>query len=257
MPLWDYSWKTSDGVRHEGVMSAESKDAVYKTLNEKGIRPIKVSERMIVKGGIRSLRKRDWTVLAVVLAAAVLVALLFARKTVPVPAVPASSGTGTQSRPRTDTVSSQVVMVDFRRVRPLPRRQIDGFANLDFAKIFTHPSEAFLASFAAPGDLSRLSPLTDAAAADFFDAFEEDIRSETNDTASVVTLKRVVAGMKREAESYLESGKSAEDLAKWLAARQRMEASFRHEMDGKVRGGGLTRDEANVVLRDAGLKELE
>ena len=79
MRTWVYSWKSSDGLRHEGEMGAPNKDAVYDALRERGIRAIKVTERIqpIVRRGFRGLRKRDWTLilLAVVFAALVLTAL--------------------------------------------------------------------------------------------------------------------------------------------------------------------------------------
>ena len=39
-----YSYKTSDGVRHESTFEAKSNDAVFAALREKGIRPMKVWE---------------------------------------------------------------------------------------------------------------------------------------------------------------------------------------------------------------------
>lgn len=260
MSTWDYSWKTSDGVRHEGVITAATKDEVYTTLKAQGIRPIKVSARIVVKGGIRSLRKRDWMVIAVALALTAVAAAFFASKERPVPSEPAPQPVTAERQPRPSRsghVQSQVVMVDFRRVRPLPRRQIEGADAMDFGAIFAHPAEAYLAAFAEPGSIRRIPKLTERISSDFFDAFEEDILTATNDTPAMITLKRVVAGLKREAESYLESGKSATELAKWLESRQRMEASYRRELHEKVRSGGISREEANVVLKDAGLKELE
>ena len=61
MRTWVYSWKSPDGLRHEGEMGAPNKDAVYAALREKGIRAIKVTERIqpVVKRGLKGLRKRD------------------------------------------------------------------------------------------------------------------------------------------------------------------------------------------------------
>ena len=67
MRVWVYSYKTSDGLRHEGEMGAPSKDDVYSELRRQGIRPIRVDERIVpvVKKGFRGLRKRDWSLVLV------------------------------------------------------------------------------------------------------------------------------------------------------------------------------------------------
>ena len=81
MRSWTYSYMTSDGLRHEGEMSAPSKDDVYSELRKRGIRAIKVQERIqpVVKRGFGGLRKRDWTVIAVIAALIAAAVALFAR----------------------------------------------------------------------------------------------------------------------------------------------------------------------------------
>ena len=39
---YTYAYKTSDGARHEAAMEAESRDAVFAALRERGIKAIKV-----------------------------------------------------------------------------------------------------------------------------------------------------------------------------------------------------------------------
>lgn len=69
MRTWVYSYKTSDGLRHEGEMQAPSKDAVYTELRKQGIRAIRVDERIapVINRGLKGLRKRDWLFLAAIL----------------------------------------------------------------------------------------------------------------------------------------------------------------------------------------------
>lgn len=68
MRTWTYSYKTSDGLRHEAEMSAPTKDDVYAALRERGIRAIRVTERIapVVHRGFAGLRKRDWSLIAAV-----------------------------------------------------------------------------------------------------------------------------------------------------------------------------------------------
>lgn len=70
---YTYAYKTSDGTRHEEAMEAESREAVFAALREKGIRAIKVvaADGSKANGEIRGIRKR-------VLAASVVGAALLA-----------------------------------------------------------------------------------------------------------------------------------------------------------------------------------
>ena len=78
MRVWTYTWKSSDGLRHEGEMGAPSKDDVYAELRKRGIRAIKVTERIapVIRKGFRGLRKRDIWCLVVIGAVLVAVTLL-------------------------------------------------------------------------------------------------------------------------------------------------------------------------------------
>ena len=78
---WTYSYKTSDGLRHEGTMSAPDRDAVYEGLRKQGIRAIRVDEVLPpVRRGFGGLRRRDWLVLiSFVLLLGCIVAIAFWR----------------------------------------------------------------------------------------------------------------------------------------------------------------------------------
>lgn len=68
MRQWTYSWASSDGLRHEGEIFAPSKDDAYAQLRKQGIRPIRVTERIVpvVRRGFKGLRKRDIVCIVVV-----------------------------------------------------------------------------------------------------------------------------------------------------------------------------------------------
>ena len=65
-----YAYKTSDGTRHEESMEAESREAVFKALREKGIKAIKVvaADGSKANGEIRGFRLRTVVVVGVVAA---------------------------------------------------------------------------------------------------------------------------------------------------------------------------------------------
>lgn len=60
---------SSDGLRHEGEINAPDKDSAYAELRKRGIRAIRVTERIvpIVRRGFKGLRKRDLAGIAAVL----------------------------------------------------------------------------------------------------------------------------------------------------------------------------------------------
>ena len=73
---WTYSYKTSDGLRHEGKMSASSKDAVYEELRKQGIRAIRVDEVMsATRRGFGGLDRREWLIVAGLVAVLVFAAI--------------------------------------------------------------------------------------------------------------------------------------------------------------------------------------
>lgn len=65
-----YAYKTSDGTRHEESMEAESREAVFKALREKGIKAIKVvaADGSKANGEVRGYRLRTVVVVGVVAA---------------------------------------------------------------------------------------------------------------------------------------------------------------------------------------------
>ena len=69
---YTYAYKESNGTRHEESMEADSREAVFKALREKGIKAIKVvaADGSKANGEVRGYRLR--TVIAVGVIAAVL-----------------------------------------------------------------------------------------------------------------------------------------------------------------------------------------
>ena len=70
---YHYAYKTSDGIRHEDSIEAESRDAAFTLLRGRGIRPIKVvaADGSKANGEVRGVRKR-WV--AAIVAIAVILA---------------------------------------------------------------------------------------------------------------------------------------------------------------------------------------
>lgn len=251
---------SSDGLRHEGEMAASDKDSVYAELRKKGIRAIKVTERIqpVVRKGLAGLRKRDIICLAVIgLLLAVGAVVLSRRMTkAEVRVVEGSEPVAQPRQSQSGVVSSGV----FQLAQSRPRRWIELPKELDLATVFKHPHEIYLARYAIPGTSvansseTRCSP---AVAQDFFDNLNAGLVISERDDASVAELKRIVAGMKEDAKKYLTMPDGISKLCVWLEERQEMERGYRRQYADRVSRGELTKQEANDVFRAMGMEELK
>lgn len=239
-----YTYKQSDGVRREGVEFAQSKEEVFERLRERGIKAIKVEptgwlyvHRAVVRG----------VVLVVLLSViGILSATLLVDRR--------SEGKATQNG--RDEGAQVAKRVDPRIVKPRPRKQIEGFEEIDLNRVFAHPSERYLARFAQPGVRYSRGGRVDVVAMledDLSDALEDDILVGTNDTVAVIETKRVVAGLKEEVAMLVAAGKGVREIRKWLEGRQRMEIEYRAQL---VNGDGSV-EEKNERLREMGFAETK
>ena len=241
MSAWGYTWKSSDGVRHEGEMKAASKDEVFAALRAQGIRAIKVFEKE------RPSDARKWRVVAAVAAAfALLLALVVAVVSMrsdrdeepsgdddrPVEGVRRSENEVPPKKPqaRTRPIESQVVELvpGVRVATPRPRMHMDISAVTNINEVFRFESERYLTRFACPGaDVPQdLPPVP----GDLYDALEADILIQPDDSAATVNLKRVVAGLKDEARRHISVGADLREWTDFLIGRQRMEAQYRERI---------------------------
>lgn len=225
MRTWTYSYKTSDGLRHEAEMSAPTKDDVYAALRERGIRAIKVTERIqpVIRKGWRGLRKRDIT--CIVLCALCLAGFAWYMATRSVKGggapVPVNRTVGQSN---TQTTSSGIVQL----AQPRPRKWLDLPADLDIARVFRYPHERFLAQYAMPGTGDGDPPeLTAELVQDFYDNLNAGVLIEAGDAPAVAELKRIVAGMKDDAKKYLGVPDGIDKLAASFATQCTMEREYR------------------------------
>lgn len=247
-----YCYKTSDGIRHEEPIEAPSRDEAFAILRKQGIRPIKVTacDGSKANGEVRPVgRKRLVTIVLLAILLAASLGYILATRT----------ETDTAAPRKRSAIESQIVEVKFgnRVARPRPRKQI-GLGALvakhPVTDIFMHPSEVFLAQFAEPGRKSEFT--TDVKvdlAEDLRDAIETSIIIKASDEGAVAELKRVVAGLKEEAKMMFASGKSFDDLVKYLEAQQQMEAKYRETI---ITGTGTTEDK-NRLLSALGLELIK
>ena len=236
---------SSDGLRHEGEIESPDKDSAYAELRKRGIRAIRVVERIepVVRGGFGGLRRRDWLVIAstgVLVAVSIAVAVAFS----------ARSGGGRVLEG--DEFSSVTVQVAV----PHPRHHIAIPGGRRPSDFFTRPHEAFLSRYALPGAPVDPVELTDDVQRDFYDSIAAAVIISSNDAPEVAELKRIVAGMKEDARKYLSIPDGVSKLAMWLEERQSMERSYRSQFVRRVEKGEMDLSTANEMFRAMGLEEI-
>lgn len=202
-----YGYKTKDNEMREGEICAPSRDAVYRELKTKGIKPFKVDLAPGFGNWLASLGKRTYAIVALCVLCLVLCAVV----------VRTSRSTRLSSR------------------SPLPRHQIygdpalmDELARTDYAEVFSHPGERLLAKFAQPGNLDELPNARDLqSASNLVGCLSHEIVLGDGESREVAEMKRIVLWMKGELRDYLSNGiGTPERYLRRLNERQRREAQI-------------------------------
>jgi len=244
-----YTYRSSDGQRHSAEIEAESRDDVYaRVRRELGIKPINVVAKEVPpaegaeRDGGKSVRAegKAWHRHAAVVAAILILAAIaggvvwwrMARRE----GGADPSRTTTHKEVRRAIESNVIEIKPGRRIaKPRPRRQVPGLAGagVRLEDVFKYESERVLALFAQPGRMPAAVPVaTPELIEDFYDAMDEAIWIEPDDPKAVVDIKRIVAGLKEEAEIYLSSGSGTKELLDYLMSRQKMESEYRASLVG-------------------------
>ena len=198
---YTYAYKSSDGMRHEAAMEAESRDEVFQVLRGRGIRPIKVvaADGSKANGEVRGLRKRAVFALVALAALVAGVAAYFGGERTGA-ATAANSAT---SAPRHQIYGDPATM--------------EGLERGDFAAHLPRTGDQMLAVFAQPGKLMcakgsnpRRLPAELAATFEQYAkeelAVENDLVLESAGSREVTELKQIVNGMREEMREYLANG---------------------------------------------------
>ena len=198
---YTFAYKTSDGVRHEDSLDAESRDEVFEVLRGRGIRPIKVvaADGSKANGEIRGLRKR-----------AVFMLVVFAALVAGVVAYLGGERTGAA------TAANSAMSAPRHQIYGDPAT-VEGLERGDFAAHLPRIGDQMLAVFAQPGKLmcaKGANPrLLDAAMDAAFVAYakdelaaEHDIAIDASEERELRELKQIINGMREEMRYYLANG---------------------------------------------------
>lgn len=199
-----YEYRTRDNVRHEGVISAASKDAAFAALKSRGIRPGSVVEAPGLLNKVLGKGKR-WIAIAVLAVAfvATLLAYFSAQRTI-------------------DLVQ------DFNTATI--RRQVFGDSAIiekgvrsGWADVFPEAGERFLAAYAIPGIPSNRRSVKEA---DLVAALSRDVAVKGADGLEARQIKLIVKGMKDELREYIKDGGSLSRYVVRMIRRQEEEVSY-------------------------------
>ena len=198
---YTFAYKTSDGVRHEDSLEAESRDEVFQLLRGRGIRPIKVvaADGSKANGEVRGLRKRAvFALVALAALVAGVVAYLGGERT-----GAATASSSAASAPRHQIYGDPAIM--------------EGLERGDFAAVLPRVGDQMLAVFAQPGKLmcaKGANPrLLDAAMEAAFTGYakdelsaERDIAIDAGEARELRELKQIVNSIREEMRYYLANG---------------------------------------------------
>ena len=240
-----YSYKTSDGTRHESVYHAPSREDVFAGLREKGIRPIKVWEMENPKSNGR--KTVAVAIAAIVVVLGIAFALLRGRSVLP-------------SSERQEEDRSQI----YGDPGILQACEASNWKN-----VFEDPGELFLARYAQPGiEVNAVGNSWRTTVAAALKAKPQPIRVSATDSAEIAKMKRMVNGMKRELAEYVRDGGTVEEYIGEVLERQSVEAkivfTFKSEFEKLEKAA--TKDNVeeiiskwnakNVLLRQMGLRTV-
>ena len=259
-----YYYKRSDGVRREGTIEASSRDDAFAALRKDGIRPIKVVadgasevDGVSVRKGIRRgvLLGVGGVLVVVGVAFVVYFFLRDSRRN-----LQRTSPEGHAEVAPTAIVPEQPEETRSPTVaKPRPRKWLGHQQEFVYEQIFPHPSEAFLARFAEPGFMpANPEPsFSEAVKEDLLDRLVDDILLTPGEDERIAALKRIVAGLKREAEMMLGAGMTVEEIVMRFEERQKMEIEHRARILQDVAEGRMTREDAAQNLSRIGFRGIE
>ena len=250
-----YAYKTSDGVRHEAAMDAESREAVFVALRQQGIKAIKVvaADGSKANGEIRGSKR--------VVAFAVLSALCLVLSAVMV---------GRGLRPRRGEPGVFALPLD-----DTTRRQIIGDTAIiekgirtGWADVFELEGERFLASFAIPGVPAGQRSTTVEDIQKALDAPWREVsdtpRQLSSDSIEARQIRAMVEGMKDEARRFVKAGGSIAQYGRLLVQRQEEEIAYYNRAKAEIEAAQKAKmpaaqlndlwEKRNESLRQMGVK---
>jgi len=239
-----FEYRTSDNVRHEGVINAASRDAAFMALREKGIRPSRMAEAPGLLNKFLGKGKR-WLAIGVLVG---VVAILFFKLIV-------------NEKQNKVELSSAFDVTD--------RHQIYGDAAIitagvktDWQSVLPRSGDRLLSKFIQPGVRVSRVFLQNGASDDLFSVMDEDLKISDDDLLEHRQVKAIVNGLRREMNEYLRDGGSVYTFLERLTERQEVEAAIYRRLEKEVQEAKGSKDlysiwaKKNEELRSLGIRTI-
>lgn len=206
-----YQYKTSDGERHEGEISAASRESVFTELKKKGVKPYGVELAPGFYNWFLSLGKRVYLIILLTVLLIVAVGVAFIQQ---------------------EKVNEVVAALEPQQVErrsqiygdPLILQQCE---SKKWSNVFTNELDQILALYAIPAktvDAEYVRELMKSIASPV-DIVETQIVDD--DAVEIAKMKRMVNWMKGELSNYLAAGGTFENYCERLRQRQTEEKRVR------------------------------
>lgn len=249
-----YEYRTSDNVRHAGVVVAFDRDAAFAALKSQGIRPSSLRDAPGLANKLFGKGKR-W--LAIVLLAVVCVSV------------------GTLYLRTSTSLSILSNLSDLSNLDSSVRRQLIGDAAIiekgirtGWSDVFTLEGERFFASFAIPGVPAAVRSTTEEKVRE---ALADDIESNASRRVANASnslehrqILAIVAGIKVELRQFLADGGTIAEYCRRLVQRQEQEIGYynqaKTELEMAAKSGASDAaieelwEKRNAALRAIGVK---
>jgi len=233
-----YEFRTSDNARHEGVISAASRDAAFAALKQQGIRPGRLVEAPGLFNKLFGKGKR-WMAIAV-LAVLVMAALAAA------------------DRARGKAKSADMLFDD------PTRRQLIGDVTViekgtltGWRDVFAEEGDRFLAGFAVPGVPVAVRTTSEGA---FRRSLANSVPVVAHDSIEVRQIKSIVEGLKMEIRQRLTSGWTIQEVSGALVKRQDREIAYYNQAKHEIEEAAKTSPQDELIdlweRRNADLRKM-
>jgi len=239
-----YEYRTSDNVRHEGVVEASDREAAFQRLKAQGIKPGRLAEAPGFFNKLFGKGKRWIAIGFLALLCLVLYVAFFKSETQLEEWV----------SPLDDGARRQIIG---------DTAEIELGIKTGWSAVFSDEGDQFLASFAIPGvPAGRRNVPEDVLAA----SLAKPTVPSSDDTLEARQMKAMVGGMKREINALVAQGWTLAEVGAALAKRQDQEISYydraKNELDVLKASGADAQaliaqwQASNEKLRKMGIKPL-
>lgn len=236
-----YEYRTSDNVRHEGVVEASDREAAFQRLKAQGIKPGRLAEAPGFFNKLFGKGKR-WIAIGFLALLCLILYVAFFK-------------TETQLEewvaPLDDTDRRQVIG---------DTAIIEKGIRTGWSDVFEHEGERFLASFAIPGvPAGQRNTVVEEVEA----SLKRRLPPSENDALEARQIKAMVEGMKRELRDYVAAGGSINSYCERIVRRQDDELACYNRTKTEIESAQKTMkndefmaywEKRNDELREMGIK---